>query len=311
MRIASIDRRAADRARQRRCTEYLPDAPVSGLQMDRSEFRAAGLDVSQNPSHNLHLRGFSLVELMICLVLVAMLLSLLLAAIATARISASRVSCAANLAQIGRHVQIYANSYAGWVQRNCSEDPPYVDTHKSWLIMLRHEWAWITAAELSVEARSVRLLKCPSHPQADQLPSSYIVNAFACTDDRPRGGKQIAGPTRLSQVRNPSNVVLLTDVTNSMGFFDGSDMPYAQWLEWPVVLDVFAGGHLPNRSEFTVVLEPQPRIARSRHGRGWINVLFFDGSVRCVESDALRVRDFDDGIRDHAHRRTWPGPYDQ
>ena len=57
--------------------------------------------------------GFTLVELLVVIALIAILLALIMGALARARASASAVSCCANLRQIGVALQIYAGDNAG------------------------------------------------------------------------------------------------------------------------------------------------------------------------------------------------------
>ena len=59
--------------------------------------------------------GFSLVELLVVIGVMALLIALLLPALRMARESANRVKCAAQLRQIGYGFQMYANANRGWL----------------------------------------------------------------------------------------------------------------------------------------------------------------------------------------------------
>ena len=58
-------------------------------------------------------RAFTIVELLVCIGIIALLMAMLLPALKNARMQANSVACKAHLHDIGSHLIIYANTYRG------------------------------------------------------------------------------------------------------------------------------------------------------------------------------------------------------
>jgi prepilin-type N-terminal cleavage/methylation domain-containing protein/prepilin-type processing-associated H-X9-DG protein len=251
--------------------------------------------------------GFTLLELMIVIAIIGALLSILLPVIQSARESARKVVCLSNLSQIGKTMRTYAADFNGWIPRACLESEKRWPHFRPWVIAFDYELNRLPLDQIALSAAKFKVLRCPSAPQSAfaTRPGDYLINAFVVGPDTDRIGGRVylPGLSKIDWVRYPSQVVLMTDLNTSFQFW--TDDPKAWPLfdrfgnprmpgEYLTLMEVWHRNQLPGYAQYGGLVK---RVLRNAHGRNQVNALYFDGSVRTVDSMELRVSDFDDGFR--------------
>ncbi|HEV8606213.1 MAG TPA: type II secretion system protein, partial [Tepidisphaeraceae bacterium] len=164
--------------------------------------------------------GFTLVELLIVIGLIALLLSLLLPTVSAARKQAQRLQCASNLRSIGQVMFAYSADNRGLAPRDYLYEEQYLAGHIFWAEAFGPYFSKafpsphpdISIARddiLGPACARIAAYQCPSNPNPDQ-PVDYVSNAWSVTDPaNPFSGS--SGLVNITRIRHSSQIIFLTE----------------------------------------------------------------------------------------------------
>jgi len=254
------------------------------------------------PNRDSNLRGpraFTLTELLVVIVIIAILTALLLSGVSQAQRKAQRIQCSNNVRQLGLALQSF-------VTENNSYPLSARDLNGAWVAMLQ-QTELSTSRVAGHQYLDKGVWKCPSAPRPSNVPRengyfSYGYNCYGLT--RPDetisvglSGYDLGGsasenlpPPRVkeSEVAHPSEMMAIGD-----GFFGGKGIIRDGMLS------------LGRRSNVQDFFDSTKR-SRSRH-QSKANVVFCDGHVGPLTLKILFENTSDDALslwnRDHLPHR--------
>lgn len=181
-------------------------------------------------------RGFTLVELLVVIGIIAVLISILLPALGRARAQANSVKCQSNLRQLFLATQLFANEHQGYLPH--AENNGAVKM-QGWSTRIGTRWEWDEPAWSWEQAltkymgNSNKAFRCPAddadsvrfassnaywsvadRPYMNDIPASYRMNFSNSSYEGANladYNTRIVTPARLTQLKPASKAILFAD----------------------------------------------------------------------------------------------------
>ena len=168
-------------------------------------------------------RGFTLVELLVVIGIIAILIAVLLPVLLKIREHGYRTTCLSNVRQL-------TVAWANFVTEHNGTLP--LDVKNPWVLQERSEYA-IQNGSLFPYLRNMKVYRCPNDPREQAL-RSYCINYYLY--GLYGGGLNIVGPTNITEVKQPGEVIAFIENGGwdvSSGCFWVPILPPASWETVP------------------------------------------------------------------------------
>jgi prepilin-type N-terminal cleavage/methylation domain-containing protein/prepilin-type processing-associated H-X9-DG protein len=239
-------------------------------------------------------KGFTLVELLVVIGIIALLIAILLPALSSARSQANTLKCSSNLRQIGTITQMYANENKGWIPRDYNHGTQYLTGQylyaeqfgKYFLNDFVSIGAQDTSATRDIALKPqfarIEVYQCPVFPN-DEQQLDYVVNGFQISSEYFKTGR--AQPTvNITKVKHGSEILYLTEGHGTNLVAGGpNNSPPPDYSAHDVWQDKHIMGTSPDRR----IMD----LADKRH-KGMINCMYIDGHVETKPVKDLKTTDF-------------------
>lgn len=247
--------------------------------------------------------GFTLIELIVVIALIALLTALLLPALDTARQHSETVICASNLKQLALTLSMYAQEDDTFppgfddITHGASMPPGgYVgDASYDW-----QGWWWFHFLDdlMDSDAAAVNILKCPSRNIAETglkeniLRGNYGVNRSVCKNAAGSLPNEFVGTSLSSNgIRQPSQTLLIADSGYALVSWRAATNDAAWHYENSLRDESFYVPGLTINEDRAFSDECEQDAIGGRHSGENVNIGFVDGHISKIKSDILTVEE--------------------
>jgi len=243
--------------------------------------------------------GFTLVELVVVIAIVALLMAMLVPSLQHSRQQAKAALCGSNIKQLTIGLLMYETeneTLPHAFDRPAHGSPP-PGGYPGDSAYDRKGWWWFNHIEgFFNKANSKRtLLRCPSKQlRAPELKDNilcgnYGVNQSICKSSSGTHSEFIGMPLRSSDISRPAETLLIVDSGYSMiNWWHAADMPPVALGDTPIEDTAYVPGLKINAERKLWPGQEQDAID-GRHPNKTVNVGFADGHVSCTKADELLV----------------------
>lgn len=208
-------------------------------------------------------RGFTLVELLVVIGIIALLISILLPSLNKAREAARRVACASNQRQIGIAIAMYLNANRDWS----------FELGKSGISYMPNDLQWSNPVALGrlmpYLGNNGGVFYCPS--ANDDSSGAYSRLSWFQENFNKPGGYIVTG----------HYIVRTYDIFEKGGFVTAGGSYYTKWS----YLRRSPGFAIMADSSWPTFPYPWPTLPGILHENKWVNVLYSDFSVKGMSTE--------------------------
>jgi prepilin-type processing-associated H-X9-DG protein/prepilin-type N-terminal cleavage/methylation domain-containing protein len=207
--------------------------------------------------------GFTLVELLVVIGIIALLIGILLPTLSAARQQANMVKCLSQMRQLGNAVVLYAGDNGGWLP-SCDTCGPlypatFYDSQENLILAnatATHTWVgWVdggpTPAALQNGTlwkylKNAGIFKCPSDSNEFRT-RTYSINNLLCTGATYETVSNLFKVYRITQVRSASTTISFAEEADPRSYGGTANVNAMQsqwnqngWVQNPLVTDTMS-----------------------------------------------------------------------